>query len=191
MDEASRAQLQDALKRLSVDRTDEDAWRFLFEQSWATALTTSNRVLRGQLELARDVAQEAFHRIVRYCKFADLLDPDDFFLYLKAVCRNAARDALKDLTAEALVESAEEGELEEIRVSEETPENLISARETLNEFRQQLDESDRKMLNLLIEGFDLPEIADRLTLSYSNAGVRVHRLRERLRNYSKTREMHP
>jgi hypothetical protein len=70
-------------------------------------------------------------------------------LYLKAVCRNATRDALKDSAAEALVESAEEGELEEIRVSEETPEELISARETLNGFLQQLDGSDRKMLTLL------------------------------------------
>jgi hypothetical protein len=82
--------LKNALKGLSVDRTDEDAWRVLFEQSWATALVTANRVLRGQLELARDVAQEAFHRIVRCCKFTGLLDPDDFLLYLKAVCRNAA-----------------------------------------------------------------------------------------------------
>ena len=136
--------MKHALKGLSVDRTDEDAWRVLFEQSWARSLATANRVLRGQLELARDVAQEAFHRIVRYCKFADLLDPDDFLLYLKAVCGNAARDALKDLAAEALVESAEEGELEEIRVSEETPKELISARETLNGFLQQLDGSDRK-----------------------------------------------
>ena len=191
MDAPSRVQLQNALKRLSVDRTDEDAWRVLFEQSRVTGLASAKRVLRGQLELAHDAVQEAFLRIFCYCTFADLLDPDDFLLYLRAVCRNAARDALKHLAAEAVVESAEEGELEEIRVSEETPENLISARETLNEFRQQLDESDRKMVNLLIEGFDLPEIADRLALSYQNAGVRLHRLRERLQNYLKTREMHP
>jgi RNA polymerase sigma factor (sigma-70 family) len=94
---------------------------------------------------------------------------------------SAARDALKDLAAGSVVDSLEEVKLEEIRVSsQETPEDLVIARETLNEFMNQLDESDRQMLSLSIEGYDLGEIADRLALSYSNVGVRLHRSRERL-----------
>jgi RNA polymerase sigma-70 factor (ECF subfamily) len=188
MDNAGRVQLQNALKSLSVNRTDEDAWRILFEQTRAAGVDAAKRVLRGQAELADDVAQEAFLRIFRYCKFEDLPDIDAFLAYLRTVCRNAARDALKDLAAESVVESAEAGELEEIRVSEETPEDLVIAQETLNEFMNQLDESDREMLSLSMEGYDLAEIADRLALSYTNAGVRLHRARERLRNYLKTRD---
>ncbi len=79
------------------------------------------------------------------------------------------------------------GELEETRVSAETPEDLAIAQETLNDFMNQLDEADREMLRLSMEGYDLAEIADRLALSYRNAGVRLHRTREQLRNYLKMR----
>lgn len=187
MDDASKVQLQTALKTLSVNRTDDDAWRVLYEQARTTALDAAKRVLRDQAELAEDVAQEAFLRIFRYCKFADFSDADAFLRYLRTVCGNAARDMLKDSAAASLVECPESGEPEETQVSEETPEDVVIAQETLNQFMNQLDESDREMLHLSMEGYDLAEIADRLGLSYSNAGVRLHRSRERLRSYLKTR----
>ena len=184
MDDATRVQLQNALKTLSINRTDEDAWRILYEQTRTTGVDAAKRVLRGQAELADDVAQEAFLRICRYCKFSDLIEVDAFLRYLRAVFANAARDMLK-----SVAEPAEQGELVDIRVSEETPEDIVIAQETLNEFMNQLDdEGDQEMLRLSMDGYDLAEIADRLGLSYSNAGVRLHRSRERLRNYLKKRD---
>src|SRR5438105_395164 len=118
MDDASRVQLQNALKTLSVNRTDEDAWRVLYEQTRPTTIDAAKRILRGQAELADDVVQEAFLRIFQYCKFTDLRNPDAFLRYLRTVCCNAARDMLKDLAAESVAESAEQSELEGIRVSE-------------------------------------------------------------------------
>lgn len=182
MDDASRIQLQKALNSLSVNRTDEDAWRVLYEQTRSPAVDAAKRVLRDQDELADDVAQEAYLRIFRYCKFADLQEVDAFLRYLRAVCRNAALDMLKSVG-----QSSEQGELADSRVSEETPEDVVIAQEILDEFMNQLDQSDRQMLHLSMEGYDLAEIADRLGLSYSNVGVRLHRSRERLRNYLKTR----
>jgi RNA polymerase sigma factor (sigma-70 family) len=187
MDDASRVQLQNALKTLSVNRTDEDAWRVLYEKTRTTALEAAKRILRDQAELADDVVQEAFLRIFRYCKFADFPDACAFLRYLRTVCGNASRDMLEGLTAESVVESPESGELEKTQVSEDTPEDLVIAQETLNEFMNQLDESDREMLHLSMEVYDLAEIADRRGLPYSNAGVRPHRSRERLRNHLKTR----
>ena len=181
MDDACRVQLQDALKSLSVDRTDNDAWRTVSEHTRATACDAAKRVLRGQVDLADDVVQEAFLRIFQYCSFADLRDADAFLRYLKAVCRNVAYDMLKDSSAESVVENTGDVGLED-RVSEETPEDLVITQETLNEFMNQLNETDRATLSLSMDGYDLTEIADRLGLSYSNAGVRLHRSRELLRN---------
>src|SRR5689334_2703379 len=157
MEYASRVQLENALKSLSVDRTDNDAWRILSDQTRPMAIAEATRVLRGQAELADDVVQEAFLRIFQYCKFADLRDVDAFLRYLKAVCRNAALDMLKSVG-----QSSEQGELADRRVSEETPEDMVIAQETLSEFMNQLDQSDREMLHLSMEGYDLAEIADRL-----------------------------
>jgi RNA polymerase sigma factor (sigma-70 family) len=187
MDEASRVQLQHALETLSVDRTDNDAWRTLSEHTRPTVFDAAKRVLRGQADLADDVVQEAFLRIFQYCNFADLRDVDAFLRYLKAVCRNVACDMLKDSSAESIVENTGDGKLE-ARVLEETPENLVIAQETRNEFMNQLNETDREVLSLSMDGYDLAEIADRLGLSYSNAGVRLHRSRERLRNYLRKKD---
>jgi len=187
MDDASRFQLQNALKTLSVNRTDQDAWRTLSEHTRTTAFDAAKRVLRGQGDLADDVVQEAFLRIFQYCSFTDLRDADAFLRYLKAVCRNVACDMLKDSSAESVVENTGDGELG-VRVSEETPEDLVIAQETLNEFMNQLNETDRAMLSLSMDGYGLTEIADRLGLSYSNAGVRLHRSRERLRNYLRKKD---
>jgi len=149
----------------------------------------ANRILRGQLDIARDVAQEVFQRVVRYCDFSQLKDPDAFLLYLKAISRNAARDAATALGAAAVVESVEESVIENLRVSPETPENLVRAQQLMSELLVQLDEESRDLLNLLIQGYTVAEIAARLNLSYSNAGVRLHRLRQLLRNYLKEREI--
>src|SRR5207237_7756808 len=97
MDNASRVQLQNALKSLSVNRAHQNAWRILCEQARATALDAAKRVLRRQIELADDVVQEAFLRLFQYGKFADLTDVDAFLAYLRTVCSNAARDMLKSV----------------------------------------------------------------------------------------------
>jgi RNA polymerase sigma factor (sigma-70 family) len=172
-----------------IEPTDEGAWRTLFECSWATALSTANRVLRGQLEVARDVAQETFQRVVRYCDLGQLKNPDAFLFYLRAISRNAARDAAKALGADAVVESVEESVIESLQVSGETPENLLRAQELMTEFLVQLDDESRELLNLLIQGYTVAEISVLLKLSYSNAGVRLHRLRLLLLNYMKGKEI--
>ena len=94
---------------------------------------------------------------------------------------------LKDSSAESVVANTGNVELE-VRVSEETPEDLVIAQETLNEFMNQLNETDRTMLSLSMDGYGLTEIADRLGLSYSNAGVRLHRSRERLRKFLRKKD---
>jgi hypothetical protein len=94
MNDASRVQLQNALKTLSVNRTDDDAWRVLYDQTRTTVVDAAKRVLRDQAELVDDVAQEAFLRIFRYCKFADFPDADAFLRYLRTVAANAAPEGL-------------------------------------------------------------------------------------------------
>jgi DNA-directed RNA polymerase specialized sigma24 family protein len=64
-----------------------------------------------------------------------------------------------------------------------TPEQLARAEQLKRELLATLNPEDQQLFRLLIEGYTLPEVSGRLKLSYSNAAVRLHRLRALLRNY--------
>jgi len=72
--------MQTAVEALSRDRRDEEAWRFLVTATWAVAIATANRTLKGALDLAEDAAIDAFARIARYTDFRLLriVEPTDF-----------------------------------------------------------------------------------------------------------------
>ena len=64
-----------------------------------------------------------------------------------------------------------------------TPEELTRAKQLQAELLVGLEPADQKLMQLLIEGYTLPEISSRLDLTYGNAAVRLHRLRVVLRKY--------
>ena len=191
METVTKSRLAEALRRLATDRSDQEAWRILFLGAWGTGLSASNRTLRGQVELAKDVTQEAFQRLIKYCDFQELQDPDAFLPYFRAVCRNVARDALRRLAPELAAQvPLEELDTASPRVEQPaTPEQLARAEQLKRELLATLDSEDQQLFRLLIEGYSLPEVSDRLNLSYANAAVRLHRLRVLLRNYMKDKNL--
>lgn len=191
METVTKSRLTEALRRLAADRRDEEAWRALFLGAWGTGLSAANRTLRGQVELAKDVTQEAFQRLIKYCDFQELQDPDAFLAYFRAVCRNVARDALARLAPELAAQvPLEELDTASPRLEKPaTPEELARGEQLKGELLATLDPEDQQLFRLLIEGYTLPEVSDRLNLSYANAAVRLHRLRLRLRNYMKSKNL--
>ncbi len=191
METVTKSRLAEALRRLATDRSDQEAWRILFLGAWGTGLSASNRTLRGQVELAKDVTQEAFQRLIKYCDFQELQDPDAFLPYFRAVCRNVARDALTRLAPELAAQvPLEELDTASPRVEQPaTPEELARAEQLKRELLATLDSEDQQLFRLLIEGYSLPEVSGRLNLSYTNAAVRLHRLRVLLRNYMKDKNL--
>src|SRR6267378_924712 len=191
METVTKSRLAEALRRLATDRSDQEAWRILFLGAWGTGLSASNRTLRGQVELAKDVTQEAFQRLIKYCDFQELQDPDAFLPYFRAVCRNVARDALRRLAPELAAQvPLEELDTASPRVEQPaTPEQLARAEQLKRELLAALDSEDQQLFRLLIEGYNLPEVSGRLNLSYANAAVRLHRLRVIMRNYMKDKNL--
>jgi RNA polymerase sigma factor (sigma-70 family) len=175
----AREQLTEAIRRLARRRNDPPAWETLFAVSWPTALATTHRILCGQLDLAEDAAQEAYKRIVRYCDFTKLPNGDAFLAYLRTVCRNVALDVRHQLSL-----SARQQRLERIAVDTRgtlDSEQSIRGDELRRELLHELNEDDQRLFALLLEEHSLAEIAAELGVSYSTAGVRVHRLRTKLR----------
>ena len=139
--------------------------------------------LRGQLQLAKDVTQDAFQRVMSYGRFEDLQDPEKFLAYFRAVCRNVARDALKRLAPE-LASGLSLEDFENLRPRDNvtaTPEQILQAQQLREQLLNDLGPGDRNLLTMLMNGRSLDEIALGLGLSYQNAGVRVHRLRQIIR----------
>jgi len=138
--------------------------------------------------IAEDAAQQAFARVLRYGDFSKLQDPTAFLNYLKAVCRRVARDDLTRLARHTGHASLAELEAE-LPSRTATPEQDFVAVELEEELMQQLNESERDLLKLLVAGYGVSEIREKLGLNYSVVGVRVFRLREKLSNYLSSKKL--
>ena len=95
----------------------------------------------------------------------------------------------RDWNAHLAPELARQVPLEELETPSQrvekpaTPEELTRAKQLQAELLVGLEPADQKLMQLLIEGYTLPEISSRLDLTYGNAAVRLHRLRVVLRKY--------
>jgi RNA polymerase sigma factor (sigma-70 family) len=183
MPSGASEQLTDAVRRLGRRRADQQAWETLFNTSWSTALATTHRILGGQLELAADAAQEAFTRIVRYCDFQRIADGPAFLAYLQKVCRHAALDLRRRMMSTSAGQPLDpaSGRPRDIPRQPFAPEQSLRRDELRRELVRHLDSDEQQLLGMLLEERSLTEIAARCGISYANAGVRVHRLRAKLR----------
>jgi RNA polymerase sigma factor (sigma-70 family) len=178
--------LRDALRALAANRQDDDAWRALITITFPIALATANWVVRGALDLAKDATWDAFARIARYAElelFA-VAAPAAFIRYLKQVTRRAAYDLLRSLARRAPEIQAGLVETEIDSTGDEpTPEEMLAAAELSAEIRAMLSEDEQRLYGMLLEGFTLREIAEKRHISYQAAGVRVFRIRQRIKKY--------
>ena len=189
METGNRERLTKAVRRLAMARDDQRAWETLFAASLPNAPSTTHRVLRGQLELAEDAAQDAFHRVVSYAKFNAFADGDAFLAYLHIVARNTARDVLRGIAAGIGDPPAVQVDLEVQEAARENPEDLLRGKELENQIMAGLHFAERRTLELMLAALGPADIAHQLRVSYSTAGVRIHRLRSKIRKYLQTREL--
>ncbi|MGH9365977.1 MAG: RNA polymerase sigma factor [Thermoanaerobaculia bacterium] len=172
------------LIRLSLRREDKEAWTLLYDLTWPRILAICYRALRGVHDRAEDASQEVFIRLLRYCDFRKVQDPGDFLRYLHTVAKNAANDYLREMRHVVVDFEQQEASLQDI-LPVATPEQVARAKELLERLWDELDPEERTLAEFLMEGHTVSEIAQRLGWSYSNAGVRIHRLRQRIRKLFK------
>jgi RNA polymerase sigma factor (sigma-70 family) len=164
--------LDDALRRLTGSPRDEDAWRLLHRSARPFVLALSYRLLHGASALAEDAVQEVFYRLTRYGDFGQFPNARAFKAYLRVMCRNVINDLLKGLL------QAPENQLyyeQPLRVPDEHVGILF------RELERSVSAQDRKLLEMLLEGWTTTEISAAFGIAYSAAAVRVHRLRQRIK----------
>ena len=121
-----------------------------------------------------DLTQETFTRFLEY-RALDRVESDQHALaYLITTCRNLAIErngrALQ-IPMEGLIE------LDSIPSHEQLREPVVDLERALLD----LDEEGRTLAEWMREGLSVSEIARKLGISYTAAGVRIHRLKQRLR----------
>jgi len=175
--------IEKVLLRLVEARDDEEAWTALYIRFRPFVYALAYRRANGSQDLAKDATQEVFFRLVKYCPFKKLTDVDDFRTYLAVVTRNVVailcrRERHPEVQTGLL--GSPDSELGEPVL---TPHGeTVELRQLLYRALRELSREERKALALRLEGYSLQEIADRLGISSSNAAVRLHRIRAKLRH---------
>jgi RNA polymerase sigma factor (sigma-70 family) len=165
------------LLMLTRDRDDQEAWTALYGLVQPFVWNISLKILWRNPEAARDATQVTFQRLATYGDFRKYPLPDQFMPYLATVAKHVAWDMLKEQTARAANEEAAAAEAEKLRVQ---PAQIERNRWLLKTILSELDTEERQVVDLLMEGWSVGEIAEKIGLSYTAAGVRIHRLRQAL-----------
>ena len=145
-----------------LQRRQRDLWRLCLRQAW------------GDTEQARDLMQESLLALLRAdgSRRTDVSDTEERSWVLLV-----ARTALHNLRRKHRVETVP---LDEIwQMADDVGDD--KACELLDELRVHLSEADQQLLQLYRDGFGEKDIAAVLSISADAAGVRLHRLTERLR----------
>jgi RNA polymerase sigma factor (sigma-70 family) len=164
--------LSTALARLREARDDDVAWLTLYG---GLRIAIASHV-RREIEFispsaVEDVVQEVFVRLAMYCPFADLRDTATFRAYVRTVTANVCRDYRR--REKRHQQSSEIEGVEGIVTNEGTEGEAALEAAILT-----LEDRDRQLLALKLEGFSAAEIARRLGLTVSNVYVRLHRVRK-------------
>lgn len=152
---------------------------------WPFVMAVVYRRLRGAGTLAEDASQEVFIRLTRSCPFTKLQDTDAFRRYLWRVADNVARTYNRRVLSQRT--EVPTSDVEAVAPSEihrqTQAEDRVDVEEFLHDLLADLDQKDREIIKQLMQGRRLTEIARETGVTYSNAGVRLHRLRRHIRKY--------
>jgi len=170
------------LDQLRVAPNDALAWRSLYRRLWPFIMAVCYRLLKNRA-MAEDASQEVFSRLFHSRPFEKITDAGSFRAYLKVMTLNVARNHLRSIRQDERGEHAlAEWQGANQLVGSIDPDGRLLFRETIELVQKDLDPEEARLLQLLLGGLSVTDVAEALGLSYSAAGVRVHRLRQKVRN---------
>jgi RNA polymerase sigma factor (sigma-70 family) len=180
----SQGDLDGLLKRLTVAPADEEAWASLYRQLRPFVIAVIYRRFGTRnRSAAEDATHEVFIRLLRSRPFGTIPDASALRAYVWRMAENVAKSHLrKQRTEEGAERDFAEWHESETFVEALDGDSALVARELLDLAQHSLDATDSNLLRLMIEGASLGQAADKMSLSYSNAGVRLHRMRRKLVN---------
>jgi len=147
-----------ALEVLAQAADDQAAWHQLYRSARPFVFATNFRLLHGAHILAEDATQEVFFRLVRYGDFRRFPTENSLKAYLKVMCRHVVSDFTRRLLRGREVAGIEMESVPHLDRS--------NARLLLLDLQAALGVSDKKLLELLMQGWTTAEISGLLSISY-------------------------
>jgi RNA polymerase sigma factor (sigma-70 family) len=164
----------DLIQQLREHLDSERLWISWYQSAFPRVYFAAFRLSHGNADVARDLTQEAFTRFLEYRGIDRVENEQHAIAYLIKICRNLAIDRnhhAKLIPLEGLEP------LEAMQPSELSLGSIVDLERAVDE----LDAGDRELTQWMRDGLGIAEIAEKLGISYTAAGVRAHRLRRRLR----------
>lgn len=164
----------DLVQRLRKRADSERLWEAWYKSTYPKLYFAAFRLANGNADVARDLTQETFTRFLEYRAIDRVENEQHALAYLIKTCRNLAigRNAhAKAVPMEGLTE------VEAMPAPEQSAGSIVDLDRAVDE----LDAADRELVRWMRDGLGVGEIAAKLGISYTAAGVRVHRLKKQLR----------
>lgn len=168
-----------ALARVRADPRDEDAWREFYVCFRPQVAGLLFRL--GARADVPDLTQDVFLRFLRYSPWRDdwsaLPDRHVVLAYLRQIARSAVVSAVRHAAHRPAEDATKD--LEELHAAAEAA--AIDIAQLLERLAGDLGEQDGRLLRRMADGASISELASAYNISYSAAGVRIYRLKEKVR----------
>jgi DNA-directed RNA polymerase specialized sigma24 family protein len=167
-----------ALEAIRANPTDEDAWtRFYVCFRPQVAAFLYHHGIRAELA---DVTQDVFFRFIRSSPWrtdwSTLPNRQVVMAYLRKTAQNVVVSRFRDLARRPQEEARDR--LDELQGLATTASDVTGL---LDRIALELDKFDGDLLRMLMDGSSLDHIASQYQITYGAAGVRVHRLKQKLK----------
>jgi RNA polymerase sigma factor (sigma-70 family) len=161
-----------AFSRFKQNPTNRDAFDTWYRETYPSLFASAFRITFGNRELAEDLCHDAILAFVAGGTFEKLGSEAEAAAYIRRSVVNAHIDAHRKRKRErTMAPVAQDG-------ADSTVVEEISAQTKYRQLLQRLEPVERQLLSMMFAGSPLSEIAAALNISYSSAGVRVHRMRK-------------
>lgn len=165
--------------RLRASPDDANLWGEFYQALRPRTYAFVFTLCHGDAALADDVTQDVFINFITRNAIQKVATLDAAIAYLRAMARNHVVDEYRRWSAHPTISTNAVSPAE----LERSLRRLL--RTTVDDIDftvfPDLSRDDRKLLELVIQGYTISQIAEQKGVTYSAAAVRLHRLRKRLR----------